>query len=49
MIGSHRDCNDNQYMMLLVMLDNSKDLEDNLSTLEDGGLLEYVKRKDNPS
>jgi hypothetical protein len=49
MIGSRRDCNDNQHMMLLVLLDNSKDLEDDLSTLENGVLLEYVQRRNNPS
>jgi hypothetical protein len=36
-------------MMLLVMLDNSKDLEDDLSILEYGGLLEYVQKRNNPS
>jgi hypothetical protein len=49
MIGSRRDCNNNQDMMLLVMPDNSKNLEDDLSTLENGGLLEYVQRRNNPS
>ncbi len=49
MIGSCRDYNDNHDMMLLVMLDNSKDLEDDLSILENGGLLEYVQRRNNPS
>jgi hypothetical protein len=49
MIGSHRNYNDNHDMMLLVILDNSKDLEDDLSILENGGLLEYVQRRNNPS